>query len=159
MLPKKTISTIDRLYFINLLIKAFYGISEIILSIIVLIFDSSSITGSIKYIYNSELIEDPHDPVANYLLSLSKSLTGTIRIYVFIFFILHAAANLFVVWALVKKRIWAYYSAMCVLGGTITYQIFLLFGSQSILIIIAIVVDVLVFFLSLIEFRMNYGSY
>ena len=145
--------TIHRIFIINLIIKAIDGFSEFVGGLLLLFVNSESITRFIRYIFYGELVEDPNDFVANYLLTVMQHLSKNAQLFGAVYLFIHAFINLGVAIALFSKKLWAYPIADFTLLLFIAYQIFRFTQTHSYFLLLLTLLDILIIVLSLFEYK------
>lgn len=149
---KKVFST-HILYLAALAVKAFDGLLELIGSMVILIIDPSKWSGYLGFIFRKELIEDPNDLVANFLINNVGQLGASIQVSGFLYLLSHGLIKIFLVVSLLKKKHWAYPVSEIVLSLFVIYQTYLFAHSGSIIILFLNAVDILLMVLIWIEYK------
>ncbi|RIK17234.1 MAG: DUF2127 domain-containing protein, partial [Acidobacteria bacterium] len=92
-----------------------------------------------------ELVEDPSDPVANWIRQHAGELGGgSAHWFVFLYLVSHAVVKIVLVWALLRDRLWAYPWMIGVLGVFIVYQLWVVATQGSVGMALLTVLDALV---------------
>ncbi len=98
-------------------------------------------------------MEDPHDIIANYLLTMAQGFGGTSKLFAALYLIGHGIVNGLIVVGLWKEKTWAYPISFIVLGAFTVYQIYLLTFGYSLGLVILTILDVVILLLAWHEYR------
>ena len=86
-LTNKEGKLLDRLFEVGVLIKAFFGFFEILGGIFLAISGGKIINNFIIFITQQEIIDDPNDVIANYLIRLTTEFSLGTEIFVISYFL------------------------------------------------------------------------
>ena len=137
---------------ISIFLKGVFAFLEI-LGGLLLVFTSKSILLSvITYLTQSELVENPQDLVANFLLAITHNFSPSTQHFVSLYLLSHGAIKLLLVIGLFKKKLWAYPSAIIVFSIFIIYQIQRYFHTYSAWLLILTILDLIIIFLTWHEY-------
>jgi uncharacterized membrane protein len=150
-LNKDTIINIG--FYGGLAIKAVNALIEFIGGFLLIIISHDELNRIIRLIALPESREDPNDIVMNYFIALCQNSSISSQHSVAIYMLLHGTTKLAVIWLLVKKKLWAYPLAMVVFGLFITYEIYSYIHSQSVLVLLIIILDALIIFMIILEYK------
>lgn len=107
---------IRRIFEISVLLKGAHALIECIGGIVLAFVSTSTITSLVNSLTQEELIEDRNDFVATHLLSLAQNFTvSTEHFYAFYLFS-HGIVKVFLVFGLLRNKLWAYPVSLVVLG-------------------------------------------
>lgn len=141
------------IFTISLLLKGINGILEIIGGIIVLTFGPEKVQKLVSIITLHELNEDPLDFFANKVLNLAQVYTADLQIFGFLYLVSHGVIKLFLIIALLKRKIWAYPLAIIVFVSFVGYQIYRYTFTNSLGLILLSIFDIIVIILTIREYR------
>jgi len=141
-------------FLIGVILKGINAVLEIIGGIAIFFVSKSGINWFIKMITVNELTEDPHDLLANYLLKIAHDFSLNILIFSSIYLLSHGIVKLVLVWALLKRKIWAYPTAIAVFVGFIIYQVYRYSHTGSFTLILLSLLDFIIIILTYIEYRL-----
>ncbi len=134
---------------IGIFLKGLNGILEILGGGAMLILSPQTIFRFIFFIVQSL----PQNLVGKHLLVQSYSLLNEQKTFLILFLLSHGIIKLLLIFALYKKKLWAYPLAVLVFGLFILFQMEQYFVSRSLWLIILSVLDVLVIGLTYLEYR------
>ncbi len=137
---------------ISIILKGINSIIEIIGGLILLFVSQQFITKTIYYLIQNEIIEDPNDFIATHLYSLVEQLNINTQHFAAFYLLSHGIIKLFLVFNLLKKKLWAYPLAMIIFGFFIFYQVYKYSITGSIFLIFLTIMDVVVIILTLHEY-------
>lgn len=143
---------IHRAFEVGVGLKGLDGVLEIIGGLLLLTISPSHISTLIRQLTQHELSEDPHDLVAGYLLTLSKGLTAREQLFGAAYLLAHGVVKLALVAALLKRRLWAYPTAMGIFGLFAAYQLYIFTFTHSWYLILLTILDAVVIWLTWLEY-------
>lgn len=150
-LSKYTVINIG--FYGGLAIKAIDALIEFIGGVLLLILSHDLLNQLIQLIALPELEENPNDALMNYFITLGQNLSISSQHSVAIYILLHGAAKLVVIWLLLEKKLWAYPIAAAIFGVFIIYEIYSLMHSQSVLLMLFIMLDVVMIVMIILEYN------
>jgi len=143
---------IDIGFYGGLAIKAINAVMEVLGGVILMLITPDGLSQMIRQIALPELSEDPTDPVMNYLLGICQNFSSSTQASIAIYMLLHGATKIAIIWLLWKKILWAYPLAMGIFGLFIGYEVYGYLHSQSLLVLIIIMLDAAILTLIIIEY-------
>jgi len=147
MLKKTKEKTLHDIFLIGIIINFVEGIIELAGGIIVALTKSGFIAHLVQRIFQHELISDPKDIVANYLVNASQHIPPSIVIFIAAYFIIHGLIKIGLFLGLWYKKAWAYPMAYIILSLLVAYQLIRFFKAQSIILLFTTIVDIVVIIL------------
>lgn len=143
----------DAAFDFSLLLKGIFSLMEIGAGLFIYFSTRSSLLDMAQDVTRLELIEDPHDFIANHLLHAAQHLSVSSQHFSAIYLFSHGVIKLWLIIGLFRKKLGYYPAAMIVFSVFIAYQLyrFSLTGSLSLLLITS--VDVLVIWLTMLEYQ------
>ncbi len=100
-----------------------------------------------------ELIEDPNDFIARNLLAMAHQYVPSVQVFIGIYLLAHGILKLFLIYNLLKNRIWSYPAAIIIFSMFALYQIYKYIQSPHIGLILLTILDALVIVLTYLEWR------
>jgi uncharacterized membrane protein len=149
---KKELKLIDNAFTIGVFLKAFDGALEMIGGLILLFLPLEKINSITAVVTRKELIEDPKDLIANYLVHTARSLTVSAVDFAIIFLLVHGLVKLFLAIMLLAKKLWAYPLAIVVFSVLGLYQIYQISLNGSVPLILLTLLDIIVIALTTLEY-------
>lgn len=138
---------------IGLIIKALDALAEIAAGIGAYFVTRRLLVSVVESIVRSELSEDPHDLVANYLLRSAQHFSISAQHFTSIYLLSHGAVKLWLVVGLLRSKLWYYPTAITVFTAFIAYQLYRFTFTHSIWLLLITVVDAAVIALSWHEYK------
>ena len=138
---------------IGIIIKGIDGILELISGVILFLIKSDLITKIIQTLFQHELVQDPTDIIANYLIHTSQNLTISALSFATIYLIIHGSVKIGLVLGLWYKKLWAYPLVGVILSLFIIYQLIKFFSTHSIILLFLTSIDVLIIILLRFEYK------
>lgn len=148
-------ATIRRLFRLGLYLKAADSIAELAGSAMLYFVSNDAILRLARAMTHRELLEDPNDVIANYLLHSAERFSIDQRSAASFFLFTHGAVKLFLVIMVLQGRAWAYPVFMVALALLITYQCYQLSHALSLWLAALTVLDVIVLWLTWHEYRVQ----
>jgi uncharacterized membrane protein len=146
-------SILDKVFEGGIILKGISGTLEFIGGALLFFVSPASIHNFIVFITQKELLTDPHDVVANLLLTSTQHLGGS-RAFLVIYLWIHATIKLIAVIGILKNQLWAYPFSLITLGALMLYQVYsIVFVSPSIGMILLTIFDIFILWLILREYK------
>jgi uncharacterized membrane protein len=145
--------TLHNLFVISIVIKGIDGFLELVGGIILLAIKSGSLTTIVHTIFQHELVQDPTDLLANYLINASQHLSISAISFASVYLIIHGIIKLGIVFAISFKQLWAYLSAGIILFFFIIYQLIRILKSHSLILLFLTLIDILIIILLRFEYK------
>lgn len=117
---------IHRIFEIALLLKALHSLLEIACGLLLAAISTGTILRIAKFVTQGELLEDPHDLIANYILHTAQNFSLSAKAAVVFLLLSHGTVKLVLVLSVMKGWPWAYPAFMLALGlliGIQSYQL------------------------------------
>ena len=153
METKKEEKRIDGFFKVTISLKGAYALLEIFGGAALLAIAPATLTRFITLLTQSELLEDPRDYVANTLVHFSNQISLSTTTFVGLYLLLNGIIKVFLVWALLKNKIWAYPVSFVILGLFIIYQLYRLSFAFSLGLSFLVVFDAIVIWLIWKEYK------
>ena len=99
---------LERTFRVSVVLKGIDGVLELVGGILLLFLTPERIGAVVRFLTQHELGQDPDDPVANALVRASHQLTGSATLFGAIYLLLHGVVKVVLVWAVLRRRFWAY---------------------------------------------------
>lgn len=147
------ISWIHDAFLIGVLGKGVNAVSEIIGGLILFFLNNDKLLKLVITLTQGELSEDPHDKIAQFLLQTGQHLSVGGRIFGAIYLFSHGVIKLYLVWALLKRKLYIYPVAIVVFGLFIIYQLYRYSFNHSPWLIGLSIIDAIVIVLTWLEYR------
>jgi uncharacterized membrane protein len=138
---------------IGLLIKAVDAVIEIVAACAAVIVPPRVIAHLLQDLARRELTADPHDPIANYLLSWTPHLSVSSQHFVALYLLGHGIIKLWLIIGLLRARLWYYPVALVVFGLFIVYQLYRYSRTHSVWLLALTGIDLVVVALTWHEYR------
>jgi uncharacterized membrane protein len=143
----------ELLFQVSVWLKGLHASLEIVGGVALLVISPGFVIRVVALLTQDELAEDPHDLIANYLLSAATHLSVSSKQFMAFYLLAHGAPKLLLVAALLKHKLWAYPVAMMAFGAFILYQLYRFTFTHSIGLIALSLFDLVVIWLIWLEYR------
>lgn len=144
----KPSNVLDKVFEGGIILKGIDGLLEFLGGLLVLFISPATLHGFITFITHRELVEDPHDVVANLLIQATSHYAAGGRTFLVIYLWIHAAIKIVAVIGILKNQLWAYPFSLMTLGLLVVYQLYsIFFVKPSIGMILLTVFDVFILWL------------
>lgn len=147
---------LDRWFTLVLIGKGIDGVLETIGGAILLFVSHATLTGLLGSLAHFDLVTD-HDIIARGVLALDHSLSSGGQLFGALYLLIHGLVKIGLVWALLSRRYHWYPYAIGVLVAFTLYQIYQLFTMFSLGIVVLTILDFLVIWLTILEYRRHQG--
>lgn len=144
---------IDKIFEIGVLVKALFGFFEIMAGIFIAVSGQMLIDNFLMDMAMDEIAHDPKDFIATHFIYWSVDIFTGSKIFSIVYLIFHGIINIFLVAALLKKKLWAYHWAMGAFCGFILYQIYRYLHTNSLLLLCLTIFDIFFVFIIFLEYR------
>jgi uncharacterized membrane protein len=138
---------------VSLVLKGLFAAGEILAGVGVYFVTQQFLFGLVERITREELLEDPRDFVANYLLQSAQHFSVSTRNFTAIYLLIHGIVKLWLIIGLLRRRLWYYPVAIAVFGLFIVYQVYRYSLTHSLWLVLITGVDVVVIALTWHEYR------
>jgi uncharacterized membrane protein len=138
---------------IGVVLKGIDGILEIIAGFFLLIVPLHDVRRFLIWVTGKELSEDPKDFIATRLVHLANTLSVKGYELTIAYLLVHGFVKVFLVYMLLKRRLWAYPTAIVIFVAFGVYQSYQFTFSHSLLLLALTVLDVFVIALTVWEYR------
>jgi uncharacterized membrane protein len=146
--------SIVHLFFeISVIVKGIDGILEIVGGVLLFFFSPAQLHRLVRVLTQHELVEDPHDLVANYLLNATRHLTSDVELFIALYLLWHGAVKAGLVTALLLKKRWAYPVAIVDFLLFLIYQIYRYLQTYQVGLLLLSGLDIIVIVLTWLEYR------
>ncbi len=141
-------SLLDKVFEGGIIIKGITGLLEFIAGLLLLFVSPAQMHQFVALVTQRELLEDPHDRVANLLLDATSHVNGSGQTFAIAYLWIHAAIKLIAVIGILKDQRWAYPFSLVTLGLLTLYQLYsIVFVKASVGMILLTVFDVFILWL------------
>lgn len=138
---------IHKVFDVALFLKGAHAALEIVGGALFYVVSSGTVVQFVDFLAHGELLEDPHDFVANYLLATAQHFGGNAQAFAAGYLLFHGIVNGAIVVGLWKEKLWMYPAAIATLLLFIAYQLFLLASHYSFWLTAFTAIDLAVIFL------------
>jgi uncharacterized membrane protein len=142
-----------RVFALGIWVKGIDGLLEIVGGSILLLTSNAALNQVVIALTQHELIEDPHDLVANAARQLVAQLSASTKVFGGVYLIAHGLAKVVLVVGLLRGQRWAYPVAIGFLCLFITYQLYRLSYQFSLGVLLLTLFDVMIVGLTWREYR------
>jgi len=151
-------NTIRNIFRVGLVLKAVHSVSELLGGVALYVASNEAIIHVTRLITSSELLEDPNDLVANFLLHAAQSLSLDQKSAAALYLLSHGGIKLFLVVMVLRERPWAYPVFIAALALLITYQSYRLALGFSPWLAALTLFDLVILWLTWHEYRLHFSA-
>jgi len=144
---------LHQLFEVSLLAKGLFAATELLSGIAVWMVSADWVMRWVGWLTRNEIIEDPADRLANWLLALAQGFSLSTQHFWALYLIGHGVVKLAIVAALAFRIPAAYPASIVVLAGFILYQLDRFHTTGSLLLIALSIFDLVVIWLVWHEYR------
>lgn len=143
--------SIYELYYISIILKGLNALLEVALGLTLLV--SARFSDVLLALMQTELVEDPGDFLARHANQISPYLSTRFELFAGLYLITHGVVKGFIIWGLLRKKLWAYPAGLAVFALFIAYQTLKWFQDHSVLLLLFTIFDLFVMALIYHEYR------
>jgi uncharacterized membrane protein len=144
---------IHEVFRISIAIKGIDGLLEAIGGLILLYISPDRIKGVVSTLTQHELSEDPRDFIASHLANYARHLSAGTKVFEALYLVSHGLIKIFLVWGLLRNKLWAYPAAIGFLVVFIGYQLYRYSHTHAIGLLLLTGLDVGIILLTWHEYR------
>lgn len=144
---------IHLIFEISVILKGVHALIECVGGVALYLVSTAQIVHWVALLTQDELIEDPRDAVANYLMSAAQHLSVNTQSFYAFYLISHGLVKVLLVAGLLKEKLWAFPASLVALAGFIAYQLYRFSFTHSPGLIVLTVFDLIVVVLVWHEWR------
>ena len=148
---------IHQIFEISVILKGVHALIECAGGILLYMLSTNTIVAWVNALTQEELIEDPHDLIANWLRHTAHHLSVGTETFYSVYLLTHGLVKVFLVAGLLMNKLWAYPTSLVVLVGFIAYQLYRYTFTHSVGLILLTFFDVFIIFLIWHEWRVLRG--
>jgi len=138
---------------ISIALKGLNAALEIVGGVALAAVSPAFILRTVALLTQDALAEDPRDFIANYFLYAASHLSLSGQRFAAAYLLSHGVIKIGLVWALLKRKLWAYPLSIIVFGAFIVYQLYRYTFTHGLGLIALSVFDLLVIWLIYLEYR------
>ena len=138
---------------IGLVLKGIDGLMEIIGGVFLLFLSPNRLNWLIRLLTQHELLEDPKDKVANFLITLGSSFSIGAQHFAVFYLMSHGIIKCVLILLLWQRKLWAYPLTIVSLILFIAYQVYRYTFTQSVFLILLTVFDIIMIALTYLEYK------
>jgi uncharacterized membrane protein len=147
-------SLFDKVFEGSIIIKGATGLAEFIGGLLLFFISPAQIHQFIVLITQRELLQDPHDKVANLLLQATAHITSGATAFAIAYLWIHAVIKLIAVIGILRNKMWAYPFSLITLGLLMIYQVYsIVFVRFSVGMLLLTIFDVFILWLIWREYQ------
>lgn len=120
---------------------------------LILFISKSFLVSTILTLTQEELIEDPKDFIAHYLITATNNFSVSAKYFIAFYLISHGIIKLLLVISLLRKKLWAYPASILVFSLFILYQLHRLSYGYSTGLILLTILDLILIILTAHEYK------
>lgn len=135
-----------------LVIKGVTAVLEILGGFALLFISSDALYAAVSFLTSYDVIDDLKEFIVKYITHSSPQFTATGKLLGALYLLSHGIVRVFLVWALLKNKLWAYPISIALLAGFIFYQTFRYFHNHSYGLLLLTIFDIIVLILTFHEY-------
>lgn len=146
-------SLLDKVFEGSILIKGATGAMEFLAGLLLLFVSPAAIHRFVVIITQRELIEDPHDAIANALLGWTMHVAHGGTAFLIVYLWVHAGIKLIAVIGILRNYLWAYPFSLVTLGLLMLYQVYAIVLKASLGMVALTIFDIFILWMIWWEYR------
>ncbi len=144
---------IRQFFRLGIFLKGIHAVIEIVGGLLLLVIPLRAFAHLAIWLTQAELLEEPQDLVANYVLHLGTQLSSSSKTFGGAYLLSHGLVKIVLVVALLKNKLWAYPWSLLVLSIFIVYQMYRFTFTHSVALILLTIFDLVVIWLIWREYQ------
>jgi uncharacterized membrane protein len=133
-----------RIFEIGVIIKGLDGALETIGGVLLFFISTARLNSLVVLLTQHELSEDPQDLLATHVVSFFAHFIAGARLFPELYLISHGLIKFFLVWGLLRNKLWAYPASIAVLTAFIFYQVYRYTFTHAISLVLLTVFDAVI---------------
>jgi uncharacterized membrane protein len=138
---------------ISLVLKGAFSLGEIVAGAFTYFVTQQFLHDLANAITRTELTEDPHDFIANYLLQGAQNLSISSQHFAALYLLSHGVIKLWLIVGLWRKKLGYYPTAIVIFGILIVYQLYRYSFTHSLSLLLITALDIAVIGLTWLEYK------
>lgn len=144
---------IGQFFRLSLWLKGVHAGLEIVGGVMLIFLSPIQVTKLIVWMTQDELLEDPNDMIANYLMHIATQISISGILFGAFYLLSHGVFKLILIIALLKRKLWAYPWSMILFSLMIVYQVYRFSYTHSIGLLLLTIFDLIVIWLIWQEYK------
>jgi len=144
---------LHKIFDVAVVSKGVTGLLEVLGAFLLLIVSPEQLNNFVAGITQYELSRDPDDYIATHLARVFEHYSGSTQFFGAAYLLIHGLIKIFLVWGLLKNKLWAYPSALAFLAAFMGYQIYRYTFTQSWSLMALTIFDAFIFILTWHEYN------
>jgi uncharacterized membrane protein len=140
------------LFEVSIILKGIYSVIEIIGGVVIYFVSRTYVVHAVLTLTQEELVEDPKDIIAHYLISVSNDFSITSQHFIAFYLLIHGTIKLLLVLGLFTRKLWVYPLSMTVFGIFVGYQLYKFAYNHSIWLLLLSIFDCIIILLTSREY-------
>lgn len=150
---KKTKDIVHISFEIGLFLKGIHGLTEIVGGALMFFLTPNRLNLLTRFLTRHELLEDPRDLAANFLLNLSSSFSIGAQHFAVFYLMSHGIIKCILILLLWRRKLWAYPLTIISFILFIAYQVYRYMLTQSVFLILLTAFDTVMIALTDLEYK------
>jgi uncharacterized membrane protein len=138
---------------VSLVLKGAFAMAEIVAGVLTYLITPQYVFKIVQTITQTELIEDPRDFIANYLVHAAQALSVSSQDFIALYLLSHGLVKLWLIIGLWQRKHAYYPAALLLFGLFILYQMYRYSFTHSPLLLLLTVLDGVVIWLTWTEYQ------
>lgn len=136
---------------VGVVLKGIDGMLELAGAALLVAIPPRRFARAVSLLTQHELSEDPHDFIARHLVRAAAHLSVGMQTFAWVYLFIHGVVKVALVWALLRRRLWAYPVAIAIFFAFGAYQLYRYSLSHSTAMLVLTAIDVFVILLTWVE--------
>jgi uncharacterized membrane protein len=145
--------TLHRVFNIGLILKGIIALLEILAGIVAYSITQQFLLNLVLAVFHEELIGDPHDFMANFLIQSVQKFSVSTQLFTSIYLLGHGIIKAILLAGLLRGKFGYYPAAIVVFVLFVVYQIYIYSFTHSIWLLLITLLDIAVIWLTWHEYR------
>lgn len=140
-------TTLDKIFRGGIILKAIHGMLDFLAGLMLCFVSPAAIHHFAVFVTQQELLEDPHDWLANLFLHSTQHLGTGARVFLVTYLWINAAVKLIMAIGILKNQLWAYPFSLVLLGAMTSYELYLFAIKSKVWMVFLVIIDACILWL------------
>lgn len=145
---------IHRVFEMSVILKALHALVECLGGILLYLVSTAQIAATVRWMTQSELVEDPQDFIATHLFTLAQNFSVDSKSFYAFYLLSHGVVKLALAAGLLANRLWAYPASLVALALFIAYQLYRYSYTHAVGLLLLTLFDIVLIWLVWHEYRL-----
>lgn len=145
--------SIYELFRFSVILKGLISVAEVIAGIAFLFITPSLVQALAALLTHAELASEPYDFIASHIIATAEQYTSYTSKFLSVYLLSRGLVKSFLIWALLRNKLWAYPASLIVLSLFVLYQLYQIITEYSWIVVGITLFDLVVMYFIWREYK------